>query len=165
MEFIYGGLIPILGMLLGFGMVIVLIMVVTRARQRRQELQAELQGKLIERFGSTPDLINFLQSAAGREFVMGVQQGPIKYTRERIISGFRRSIVLSALGAALTLLTLVDRDFLPFGLIVLFLGLGYLGATMVSMKLVHGLPGDAEPSAPTYTRPPDSTSLTTPSEM
>lgn len=165
MEFIYGGLIPILGMLLGFGMVIVLIMVLTRSRQRRLELQSELQGKLIERFGSTPDLINFLQSPAGREFVMGVQQGPLKYTRERIISGFRRSIVLSALGAALTLLTLVDHDFLPFGVIVLFLGLGYFAATMVSMKLAHGLPADAAPGAPGYTRPPDSNSLTTNSEM
>lgn len=159
MEFVYGGLIPILGMLIGFAMVIGIIVIFTRARQRRMEIQAELQSKLIERFGSTPDLVAFLQSPAGREFVTGVQQGPMKYTRERIISGFRRSIVLTMLGLALTGLEFYEHGFLPFGLIVLFLGLGYLGATIVSMKLSHSM---IEPASP-YTS--SSAGITTTNEV
>lgn len=161
MEFIYGGLLPILGMLLSFGMLFVIIFVFTRARQRRLELQAELQGKLIDRFSSTPELVAFLQSPAGREFVTGVQQGPIRYTRERVISGFRRSIVLTLLGVALTSLEMYDHGFLPFGLIVLCLGLGYLGATIVTMKLSSSMADAPLPPSFTAPHPSESTSLTT----
>ena len=161
MEFIYGGLLPILGMLLSFGLLFLIIFVFTRARQRRLELQADLQGKLIDRFGSTPELVAFLQSPAGREFVLGVQQGPLHYTRERVISGFRRSIVLTLLGVALTALEMYDHGFLPFGLVVLCLGLGYLGATIVTMKLSRSMSYAPVPPSFASPRAPDSTSLTT----
>src|SRR5689334_13302091 len=80
--------------------VVLVIFFLTRARQRRAEVQAEVQTKLIDRFGSAPELIDFLQSPAGRQFVTGVQGVPGALARERIMTGFTRSIVLSMLGFA-----------------------------------------------------------------
>lgn len=129
--------IPILGIVTSTVMVIAVVWTVTRARTRRAELHAEVQTKLIDRFGSAPELIDFLQSPAGRQFVSGVQSAPALMARERIMSGFTRSIVLTALGAAFAALTFFYSDDFAVPAAILFsLGLGYVIATWVSMKLV-----------------------------
>lgn len=133
-------MIPIISILASFTAAVLIVLFVTRARQRRAELQAEMQSKLIERFGSAPEMIQFLQSPAGREFVAGVQAAPINRTRERILGGFTRSIVLTSLGAAFMFLTFYDdNDFIVPGAIVLSLGIGYFIATIVSWKLSSSL--------------------------
>jgi len=132
--------IPIVGMLSSFGSAVLIVYFVTRARQRRVELQTEMQAKLVERFGSATDLVSFLQSPAGREFVAGVQVAPINQTRERILRGLTASIVLTALGAGFIFLTfLEDRDFVIPGTIVLSLGIGYFIATIISWRLSASL--------------------------
>jgi uncharacterized membrane protein len=133
MEMIW---IPIIGMLSTSVMVVLIVYFVTKARQRRMEAQVEMQGKLIDRFGSAPELVEFLHSPAGRSFVTGVQGAPAALTRERLMSGFSRAIVLTMLGAAFLFLTLYDNeDWAIPAAIVLFLGIGYLIATYVSYKL------------------------------
>lgn len=131
MEFI-----PIIGMLTSTAMVVLIVYFVSRGRQRRAEVQAEVQSRLIDRFGTAPELIQFLQSPAGREFVNGVQSAPANYARERIMSGFSRSIILSMLGAAFLALTFFyNDDFAVPAAILVSLGIGYFLATMVSYKL------------------------------
>ena len=128
--------IPIIGMLSSTAMVILVVWLVTRARQRKVEVQVEMQSKLIDRFGSAPELVQFLHSPAGKQFVSGVQVAPAILTRERILGGFTRSIVLTALGSAFLFLTFMyDRDFAVPAAILFSLGLGYLLATFVSYKL------------------------------
>ena len=141
-------MIPIVGILSSFGAAVLIVFFVTRARQRNVELQAEMQSKLIERFGSAPEMISFLQSPAGREFVSGVRIAPINQTRERILGGFTRSIVLTALGAGFLLLTFLEEDaFVIPGTILLSLGLGYFIATIVSWRLSSRLNETAETRA------------------
>lgn len=137
--------IPIIGILSSSAMVILVVWLVTRSRQRRVEVQVEMQSKLIDRFGSAPELVQFLHSPAGQQFVSGVQLAPTLLTRERILSGFTRSIVLSALGVAFLLLTaLYERDFAVPAAILLSLGIGYLLATLLSYKLSGKFPmGDS----------------------
>jgi hypothetical protein len=128
--------IPVIGILSSSVMVILIVYFVARARLRRAEVQAEVQTKLIDRFGSAPELIEFLQSPAGRQFVSGVQGVPGMLARERIMSGFTRSIVLSMLGAAFLGLTFFyNDDFAVPAAILLSLGIGYFLATMVSYRL------------------------------
>jgi hypothetical protein len=141
--------IPIIAILASSTMVILVVFFVTRARQRRAEAQVEMQGKLIDRFGSAPELINFLHSPAGRQFISGVQSAPETLTRERILSGFTRAIVLSSLGLAFLFLTfLYDDDWAVPASIVFALGIGYFLATLISYKLSGKLrAGELEPSA------------------
>src|SRR4051812_15999740 len=102
--------IPIVGIISSFGATVLVVYFVTRARQRRVELQAEMQAKLIDRFGSAPEMVTFLQSPAGREFVAGVQTTPVNLTRERVLGGFTRSIILTSLGVAFLFLTFYEDD-------------------------------------------------------
>lgn len=137
MEFI-----PIIGILSSTAMVVLIVYFVSRSRQRKAEVQAEVQSRLIDRFGTAPELITFLQSPAGREFVSGVQSAPAQYARERILSGFSRAIILSMLGTGFLVLTFfLDDGFAVPAAIVLSLGIGYLLATIVSYRLssrMHG---------------------------
>lgn len=136
-------LIPIIGILSSSTMVVLIVYFVARSRARRAEVQAEVQGKLIDRFGTAPELIEFLQSPAGRQFVSGVQSAPAVLLRERIASGFTRSIVLTALGGAFLFLTFFDsEDFVVPAAILFSLGIGYLLATLVSYRLNAKLQND-----------------------
>lgn len=137
--------IPIVGMVTSTAMVIWVVALVTRARQRRVEAQVQMQSKLIERFGSAPELIEFLQSPAGRQFVAGVQGAPVALARERIMSGFTRAILLTALGVAFMFIAFWEHDsgwIIPAA-IVFSLGIGYLLATFVTYRFSRSIAGDA----------------------
>jgi hypothetical protein len=128
--------IPIVGTLASSATVVLVVFFVTRTRQRRVEAQVEMQGKLIDRFGSAPELVSFLHSPAGRQFVTGVQGAPDMLTRERILSGFTRGVVLSSLGLAFLFLTfLYEKDWAVPAAIVFSLGIGYFLATFIAYKL------------------------------
>jgi hypothetical protein len=143
--------IPIIGTVASAATIVLVVYFVTKGRQRRVEAQVEMQSKLIDRFGSAPELVTFLHSPAGRQFITGVQSAPEVLTRERIMSGFTRAVVLSTLGLAFLGLTLFDNnDWAVPAAIVLALGIGYFLATYISYKLsatVHagelGPQGDA----------------------
>ena len=139
-------MIPIFGIVVPFAATVLIVYYVTKSRQRRVEVQAEMQSRLIDRFGSAPELVEFLHSPAGKQFVVGVQSAPIALTRERILGGFTRAIVLTALGAGFMFIAFFDRDddwIIPAA-IVFSLGIGYLIATAVSYKLSKRLGGVTE---------------------
>ena len=136
-EFMVQGLIVIIAMVLSFTVVGVIFLTMMRTRRRRYELQAEVQSKLIDRFGTARELVDFLHSRAGREFVSGVQTGATGIARDKIASGFKRSIVLMALGLAFMILwAITGTEGLAYpGVILLALGVAYFGAAFVSLKL------------------------------
>lgn len=129
-------LIPIIGILTSSAMVVWIVALVTKSRQRRVEAQAQMQTKLIERFGSAPELVQFLHSPAGQHFVNGVNSAPTLFARERIMSGFTRAIIMTALGLAFVFLAAFQDDsgwIIPAA-IVFSLGVGYLIATFVTYR-------------------------------
>ena len=138
--------VAIVGIIFGQLSFIALIFVWWRTRQRKMELQAEVQSKLIDRFGSTPELIEFLQSPAGREFVNGVQSGAVIHSREQVLAGVRRSVVLTFLGAAFAGMWIAfDRVGFSVPTILFFaLGLGNLAATFISLTLGRRLTAAGE---------------------
>ena len=136
-------LIPIVGIISSSVTVVLIVYFVTRGRSRRVEAQVQMQTRLIDRFGSAPELVEFLHSPAGRNFVAGVEGAPAALTRERLMGGFTRAIVLTALGAAFLFLTFyIDDAFAVPAAILFFLGVGYLVATYVSYKLAEKMMSD-----------------------
>ena len=127
---------------------VVLLLVWWKTRTRKMELQAEVQTKLIDRLGSTPELVEFLQSSAGRDFVNGVQGRTAEQSREQVLAGVRRSIVLAALGVAFTGMWIAfgSVGFSVPSILFLALGLGNIAATFISLSLGRRLSGPAEPS-------------------
>jgi hypothetical protein len=133
-------MIPIVAILSSFGAAVLIMYFITRTRQRRVELQTEMQSKLIDRFGSAPEMVAFLQSDAGRDFVAGVQSAPETHLRDRIIGSFTRSIVLTALGGGFVFLAFWEDDGFAIPAALLFsLGIGYFIATIVSWRLSTSL--------------------------
>lgn len=130
-------IIPLVGMIGGMSMAIIVVWIISRSRLRRLELQAEVQAKLIDRFSSAPELIQFLQSPTGREFVNGVQSVPAILSRERVATGVGRAIILTFLGLGFLAMAFV---FAEDGLVVpavifISLGIGYLVATWASHRI------------------------------
>lgn len=136
-EFIVDGLIPLLGMLMSFIVFGVIVLVISKARTRRLELQADVQSKLIEKFGTSAELVAFLQSESGRQFVNGVQKGNSVLVRDRITAGFSRAIILAFLGAAFIVLWIITgvTGLAWPGVLLLFLGAGYLVATWATSRM------------------------------
>lgn len=128
--------IPIVGIVASSVMVVLVVSVVTRSRQARVEAQVQMQSKLIERFGSAPELVQFLHSPAGQQFVNGVNSAPTLFARERIVSGFTRGIIMTALGMGFVVINIFldDSGWLIPAAIVFSLGLGYLIATFVTYR-------------------------------
>ena len=117
----------------------------TRAEQSR--FNAEVQTKLIERFGSGPELIDFLKSPEGQQFATGISKLPKLAARDRVVGGFTRSIFLTFLGLAFLGLEMTDIEnpgFLIAGAVLTALGLANLVSSFISMKLSKrmGLYGD-----------------------
>ena len=81
-----------------FAMVVWIVWIRTNAKNRRAQAQAEVQSKLIERFSTSKEFIEFLQSPTGQRFVSGVEVNTALYARDRIIRGFGTGIVFSLLG-------------------------------------------------------------------
>jgi hypothetical protein len=137
-------LIPIVAIVCMSAVTVLVVYFVTRGRQRRIEAQAAMQTRLIDRFASGPELAEFLQSPAGRQFVNGLENAPSVVTRDRVLTGFNRAIILTMLGVAFVFLTIfADDDFMFPAAILFSLGLGYLFAALLSYKLSSKLLGSA----------------------
>ncbi len=149
-------LIPLFGIVASSTMVVLVVAIVTKSRQRRVEAQVQMQSKLIERFGSAPELVQFLHSPAGQQFVTGVNSAPTLFARERIMSGFTRGIILTALGIGFVFINVFQDDsgWLIPASIVFSLGLGYLLATVVTYRFAAKL---GEEGLPPAVRNPETT--------
>jgi hypothetical protein len=149
--------IPVIGTIGSFALMFLLIWSVARTRQRKNELQAQVQTRLIERFNSAPELIQFLQSQAGQQFVNGVQRAPVYIARNKVVSGISRAIILGSIGLAFVLIAMVVgvMGIAVPGVVFLCLGAGYFAATYVSMKMSErlGLVDDPPPYQPPYQQP------------
>jgi TRAP-type mannitol/chloroaromatic compound transport system permease large subunit len=134
-------IIPVVAIISNVLMVVLIVYFVTRARQRRAELQIEMQSRMIDRFSTASELVQFLQSEAGRQFMSGVQAVSTHVTRDRLMRGFNRSIVLIMLAIGFVFIGFYTReeDAHVAAAILGSLGVGFLIATFVSYKLSEKL--------------------------
>ena len=128
-------LFPILFTLTGF---VVWTVFSTIRRYKTAKLQAELQTKLLEKFGSGQELLAYVQSEAGKRFLESLtleQRTPYG----RILGAAQASVVLILLALALLFLrgrvSGGEQGFLVFGAITLSLGVGFGGSAALSYYL------------------------------
>jgi len=129
------------------------IWIVSRARSQRAQIHAATQQKLIDRFNSAPELIEFLQSPAGQKFVSGVDSVPRIMAREKIISSVRTAIILGTVGVGFLALCIdpdIRNGFMLFtGTLLVAFGVAFLLAAIASVKLSRSMGlmnGHTEPS-------------------
>ena len=106
-------------------------------RYKVAQLQAEMQGRLLQRFDSPDALLGYAQSDAGRQFIKGLDiERSTPYSQ--ILKGVQVGIVFIFFGAGLLRLhawNIGDEGALVFGTLALALGLGFGVAAAVSYFL------------------------------
>lgn len=128
-------LMPIFFTLIGFALWIIFS---TIRRYKTTKLQAELQAKLLEKFGSGAELLAYVQSDAGKRFMesLTVEQ---KTPYGRILGAAQVSVILVLLGMAFLFLrgrvSGAEEGFLVFGTVTLSLGIGFGLAAALSYYL------------------------------
>ena len=100
--------------------------------------QAEVQARLLEKFGSGRDLIEYMQTEAGRHFVEAVaseRANPFG----RILGAVQVGLILTLLGLAFLLMRMrvpdSPEELLMFGGSALAVGIGFLLSSIVSYGL------------------------------
>jgi hypothetical protein len=97
-------------------------------RYKTTKLHAELQAKLLEKFGSGHELLDYVQSDAGKQFLESLSVEP-KTPYGRILGAAQVSVILILLSFAFLFLrgrvSGAEEGFLVFGTITLSLGVGF----------------------------------------
>jgi len=115
----------------------------TAKRQRRMKAQAELHGRLLDKFSSAREVGEFLQTPGGAQFVDSISSD-----REEPSSGILRSthrgVILVILAVGCLFLRWYYRSsgenpLLVIGVILLCLGIGFLLSAAVSHRLSRTL--------------------------
>jgi hypothetical protein len=126
----------------------------TFRRLKVARVQGELSAKLLEKFSSGHELVEYMNSEAGKKFLesalMEPQQRGSPYTR--ILASVQLGIILAALGLALFLVGRqvpeATQGLVAFGTLVVTLGVGFLVSAAASYRLSKsfGLLGTAPES-------------------
>jgi hypothetical protein len=110
-----------------------------RKTARMATMQADLQSKLLDKFGSTPELLDYLQSHAGKNFaeLVPAETGPNPY--DKILWSVQAGIVLSMAGTACMFLrSQISEGFEAFtvlGALGIALGVGFLLSAAIAFLL------------------------------
>ncbi len=108
---------------------IVRTIVTSRRQQKLAALQAEMQEKLLEKFGSSQEVLNYLQSDAGRQFLDSAtfeRANPYRKILGSIQAGFILTLVGIACLGLEGRLSDAEEGFIFIGAIGLALGIGFL---------------------------------------
>jgi len=131
-------LIPIVISVGFFAMIAFVVWAKSHTKTQEARYNAEVQTKLIDRFGSGPEMIDFLKSPEGQQFATGISKLPKLAARDRVVGGFTRSIFLTFLGLAFLALEFTNMEnpgFLIAGAILTALGLANLVSAIIALKL------------------------------
>lgn len=143
-------MIPIVGSVGFFVMVMFIVWVGANAKRRQAQMQADVQTRLIDKFSNAPEFVNFLNSDTGKQFLTGVDKMPQLMARDRIVGGVSRGVIMMLLGAAFIAIWIADSNigFMYPGFILMGLGIGFFISTLISLKMSHrfGLIGDDSPT-------------------
>ena len=110
-----------------------------RKASRMATMQADLQSKLLDKFGSTPELLEYLQSDAGKGFaeLVPVEARPNPYNK--ILGSVQAGIVLLMAGFAFMFMrNQIDEAFEAFtflGALGIALGVGFLVSAAIAFLL------------------------------
>lgn len=114
-----------------------------KGRQAKFAIQAQMQiqQKMLERFGSSSELVEFIRTPEGGRYLEQFTESPVSSPMERTLSSVRTGIIVAFISAGLiTVGALLGDSFnengpMVFGLLGGFLGAGFLIAAYASHQL------------------------------
>jgi hypothetical protein len=131
------------GVVSGFGWIVWVLATNIRMAKVARTL-GQMQTELVEKLGSSQELMGFLQTEAGQRLLAApVQPEPKPSSFRRILNAVQAGIVLTVLGAALAMLSrvlpLAGDTFIAFGTIAGALGGGLLVSALASYWLSRSM--------------------------
>ena len=128
-------MIPILSVVGSFVMIICIVWLVTRARQRAAQYRADVQMKLIDKFASSAEFAKFLESPAGQQFL----EQPRRSIRDRAAGGITGALVCTFIGLAFVGCAFMTHDegFLIPGFILIGIGIALFISAAISWKMLR----------------------------
>lgn len=128
-------MIPIVTTITMAAMVAFIVGVAGRTKARRIEAMSSMQNRMLDKFGTAQEFVDFLQSPQGREFLGKTTEAQV-HPAQRIMGSISKGIVLSLLGLGFIILSIsVERGLVVPGVLVLAIGLGFLVSAVVSLRL------------------------------
>ena len=123
-----------------FALVALIIWIALNYRLKRERHQAEERERLLNRFATGPEMVDFLSSPAGQKLIDGfaIQKGAAVRSLSKAITA---GLVLLCLGLAF--LILASRDYLPGapfeipGVLTGMAGVGILISAWISARLLR----------------------------
>ena len=131
----------------GIAMIVFIVWLGTRARQARVQARTELQKHLLDKFSSGTELAQFLETEGGKKMIEDLGKGDVS-PKERTLRPMIAGTVLTCLGVALLVLTFRVPDLVIPGGILLAIGIGFLIAAFVTLRLSKSWEADNERSTP-----------------
>jgi hypothetical protein len=150
---------------LGAALWLIRMVVVNRRWRRIFQLQTEVHGKLIDKLGSSQELLTYMETDAGKRFLEAAPI-PVDFEKDerlpailsRVLMPLSIGIVLVLLGAGILFLRYAvpdqARPFLVLGTIVLMPGIGFIISAGITWLLAGrlGLMPPPVPGEPAYTK-------------
>lgn len=135
-------LVPVVALVMIFGGVVVVFWIVfsTIRRLKVARTQAEVHSKLIERIGSSQELLTFLETDSGKKLIasIGIEQ-PNRNPYNRILASIQAGVILVCVSIAFLILGAnfpdVSEGFKVVGSLGLALGIGFLISSGLSYRL------------------------------
>ena len=140
-------LIPILVPFGAFAMIVFIVWFETRQKQARVQARTELHKHLLDKFGSGTELAQFLETEGGKKMVEDLGKDRVS-PKERALKRVVTGTILTCLGAACLMLMYKEPDLVIPGGILLALGIGFLIAAFVTLRLSKSWEADDEGSKP-----------------
>ena len=115
----------------------------TQKRQRKLKAQTELHSRLLDKFNSAHEVVDFLQTPGGAQFVNSLSADR-EDPAHGILRSTHRGVILVIVAAGCLFLNWYYRDsgenpLLVIGVVLLCLGIGFLISAAVSHKLSKAL--------------------------
>lgn len=136
-----GDLLPILALFCAFGAITLIVWIISNNVRRRKiaEMQTNTQTRLLEKFGSAPDLLEYLRSDAGQKFL---DSATIERSHPagRILGSIQGASILLLAGLAMLttrfrLPEAADGPLFVFGMRSAAIGVGFLLSAGISYWL------------------------------
>jgi len=134
-------------------------MVIDHQRWKRlSRVQTEVHNKILDRFGSTNELLEYMKTPAGSKFLesapipLHAEAAPQSASTTRVIWSVQIGVIVAAAASGLMIVSTrfadeAGKDLFAMGVIALSIGLGFIASAFISMSLTRRLnsnPGEAE---------------------
>jgi len=130
-------LIPLFAIVFGAMMITGAIWLGTKVRMRRVELLTELQNKVLDKFGSSSEFVEFVRTPEGRQWMTSSTEGRTKQA-DRILGSLRWGLITGCLGLAFLVLAVIqERNLVYPGLLIGSIGAGFIIHAVLATKLAR----------------------------